>query len=105
MKISDDVRRCYQVHKETVNPEHPFSKFSVGNLPHCTIVRKVRLREEVKAFLHSITWRRQNGAGRTIRLVSRSARTDHTPIFPAIVKQSYNSTNISTALSGTRSTP
>ncbi|QIZ77220.1 insulinase family protein [Ferrimonas lipolytica] len=31
MKLQDDTRRFYQVHKETVNPLHPFSKFSVGN--------------------------------------------------------------------------
>ncbi|MFM2481018.1 insulinase family protein [Celerinatantimonas sp. YJH-8] len=31
LKIQDDVRRLYQVHKETVNPLHPFSKFSVGS--------------------------------------------------------------------------
>ena len=31
LKLTDDVRRSYQVHKETVNPQHPFSKFSVGN--------------------------------------------------------------------------
>jgi len=50
MKISDDVRRCYQVHKETVNPEHPFSKFSVGNL--LTLHEDVEgsLQKEVKAF-------------------------------------------------------
>ncbi|WKE64174.1 insulinase family protein [Gallaecimonas kandeliae] len=32
LKIQDDTRRIYQVHKAVVNPEHPFSKFSVGNL-------------------------------------------------------------------------
>ncbi|WP_372761787.1 insulinase family protein [Pseudoalteromonas sp.] len=32
LKIKDDGRRIYQVHKETVNPAHPFAKFSVGNL-------------------------------------------------------------------------
>ncbi|WP_261857903.1 insulinase family protein [Photobacterium sanguinicancri] len=32
LKIKDDVRRLYQVHKETTNPAHPFSKFSVGDL-------------------------------------------------------------------------
>ncbi|WP_299496228.1 insulinase family protein [uncultured Shewanella sp.] len=32
LKLKDDVRRIYQVHKETVNRSHPFSKFSVGNL-------------------------------------------------------------------------
>lgn len=30
LKIKDDIRRIYQVHKETINPEHPFSKFSVA---------------------------------------------------------------------------
>ncbi|WP_115718267.1 insulinase family protein [Gallaecimonas mangrovi] len=32
LKLQDDTRRLYQVHKAVVNPEHPFSKFSVGNL-------------------------------------------------------------------------
>ncbi|MGL5948708.1 MAG: insulinase family protein [Aeromonas sp.] len=32
LKLQDDARRSYQVHKETVNPAHPFAKFSVGNL-------------------------------------------------------------------------
>ncbi|QYJ80005.1 insulinase family protein [Shewanella acanthi] len=32
LKLKDDIRRVYQVLKETVNPKHPFSKFSVGNL-------------------------------------------------------------------------
>ncbi|MGL5047387.1 MAG: insulinase family protein [Shewanella sp.] len=32
LKLKDDIRRTYQVLKETVNPLHPFSKFSVGNL-------------------------------------------------------------------------
>jgi secreted Zn-dependent insulinase-like peptidase len=31
LKIKDDGRRIYQAHKETVNPAHPFAKFSVGN--------------------------------------------------------------------------
>ncbi len=31
LKLKDDMRRLYQVHKEMVNPEHPFAKFSVGN--------------------------------------------------------------------------
>lgn len=30
-KRKDDLRRLYQIHKETCNPGHPFSKFSVGN--------------------------------------------------------------------------
>ncbi|MGB0215536.1 MAG: insulinase family protein [Alteromonas oceani] len=30
-KRKDDLRRLYQIHKETANPAHPFAKFSVGN--------------------------------------------------------------------------
>ena len=50
LKISDDVRRSYQVHKETVNPAHPFSKFSVGNLETLHENPGESLQEEVKAF-------------------------------------------------------
>lgn len=32
MKLKDDGRRIYQAHKESINPAHPFAKFSVGNL-------------------------------------------------------------------------
>lgn len=31
MKLKDDSRRIYQVHKESINQAHPFAKFSVGN--------------------------------------------------------------------------
>ena len=31
LKQKDDLKRLYQVHKETCNPAHPFSQFSVGN--------------------------------------------------------------------------
>jgi secreted Zn-dependent insulinase-like peptidase len=31
LKQKDDLRRLYQVHKETCNPAHAFSQFSVGN--------------------------------------------------------------------------
>jgi len=48
MKLKDDGRRIYQAHKETINPEHPFAKFSVGNLqtlddrPHQTAQQAVQ---------------------------------------------------------------
>jgi insulysin len=32
LKLKDDIRRLYDVHKDTINPKHPFSQFSVGNL-------------------------------------------------------------------------
>ncbi len=32
LKLKDDIRRLYDVHKETINQHHPFSQFSVGNV-------------------------------------------------------------------------
>ncbi|MCE9679540.1 insulinase family protein [Shewanella sp. AS1] len=49
LKLKDDVRRTYQVQKETVNPKHPFSKFSVGNLTTLSGSQQM-LREELLAF-------------------------------------------------------
>ena len=49
LKLKDDVRRVYQVHKETVNPKHPFSKFSVGNLETLAGDQDA-VREELLAF-------------------------------------------------------
>ncbi|QFU22147.1 insulinase family protein [Shewanella eurypsychrophilus] len=49
LKLKDDIRRTYQVQKETVNPKHPFSKFSVGNLKTLAGDESV-LREELLDF-------------------------------------------------------
>ncbi|WP_220746565.1 insulinase family protein [Shewanella colwelliana] len=49
LKLKDDVRRTYQVQKETVNPAHPFSKFSVGNLATLS-GEESQLRDELLAF-------------------------------------------------------
>lgn len=49
LKLKDDIRRVYQVQKETTNQAHPFSKFSVGNL--ATLAGpQAELREELLAF-------------------------------------------------------
>lgn len=49
LKLKDDSRRIYQVHKETCNPAHPFAKFSVGN--HQTLENKTHcISEEIRAF-------------------------------------------------------
>ncbi|MFT5880532.1 MAG: insulysin [Moritella sp.] len=50
LKLKDDIRRFYQVHKETVNPEHPFSKFSVGNLTTLQDGLHTTLRDELIDF-------------------------------------------------------
>lgn len=49
LKLKDDVRRTYQVQKESVNPAHPFSKFSVGNLSTLD-GDEGQLRQELLAF-------------------------------------------------------
>lgn len=51
LKIKDDGRRIYQVHKETVNPEHPFAKFSVGNL-QTLADRKRCISDELRDFFN-----------------------------------------------------
>tara|TARA_R100001244_G_scaffold4518_8_gene5707 strand:+ start:35925 stop:38648 length:2724 start_codon:yes stop_codon:yes gene_type:complete len=52
LKIKDDGRRIYQAHKETVNPAHPFAKFSVGNLQ--TLADRERcISDELRDFFNS----------------------------------------------------
>lgn len=50
LKLNDDSRRLYQVQKELVNPEHPFSKFSVGNLETLGDREGKSIRDEIVAF-------------------------------------------------------
>ncbi len=52
LKIKDDGRRIYQVHKETVNPAHPFAKFSVGN-QDTLADRACCIADELKAFFNA----------------------------------------------------
>ncbi len=53
LKLKDDVRRSYQVHKETVNPDHPFAKFSVGNWQTLEDRNGTAIRDELLAFYQS----------------------------------------------------
>ncbi|WP_199608832.1 insulinase family protein [Flocculibacter collagenilyticus] len=52
MKLKDDGRRIYQVHKETLNPAHPFAKFSVGNTETLED-REESIRHELLSFYQS----------------------------------------------------
>ncbi|NRA81691.1 MAG: insulinase family protein, partial [Pseudoalteromonas sp.] len=52
LKIKDDGRRIYQAHKETVNPAHPFAKFSVGN-QQTLADREGCISDELRAFFDS----------------------------------------------------
>jgi insulysin len=50
LKLKDDIRRLYDVHKETVNQQHPFSQFSVGNIETLADRPGQAVRDEVAAF-------------------------------------------------------
>ena len=50
MKLKDDSRRIYQVHKESINPAHPFAKFSVGNLSTLADTEDGTLRDALLQF-------------------------------------------------------
>ncbi|WP_133407521.1 insulinase family protein [Parashewanella tropica] len=52
LKLKDDVRRVYEIEKETCNPKHPFTQFSVGNLVTLGGDEN-ELRQELLAFYHS----------------------------------------------------
>ncbi|MEW9808961.1 MAG: pitrilysin [Candidatus Symbiodolus clandestinus] len=47
---TEDYRRIYQINKETLNPHHPFSRFSVGNLDTLADKKPGSLREAVQKF-------------------------------------------------------
>lgn len=53
MKLNDDARRLYQVQKETINPAHPFAKFSVGNQATLSDRDNATIRDEIIAFHHN----------------------------------------------------
>ena len=50
LKLKDDIRRLYDVHKETVNPEHPFSQFSVGNTDTLADRKGCKVKKALKKF-------------------------------------------------------
>lgn len=50
LKLKDDVRRLYDVHKETINQLHPFSQFSVGNVDTLADRNGVSISKEVNDF-------------------------------------------------------
>lgn len=50
LKRKDELRRLYQVHKATVNPDHPFSKFSVGNKNTLVDTAEQPMRQRLQRF-------------------------------------------------------
>jgi secreted Zn-dependent insulinase-like peptidase len=52
LKLKDDIRRLYDVHKETINQRHPFSQFSVGNVDTLADRNGVSISKEVKDFFN-----------------------------------------------------
>lgn len=52
LKENDELRRLYQVHKETANPQHPFSQFSVGNLNTLKSDKHGSLKQKLQDFFN-----------------------------------------------------
>ncbi|QBG35024.1 insulinase family protein [Litorilituus sediminis] len=52
LKLKDDIRRLYDVHKETINQAHPFSQFSVGNIDTLADRNNQCINTEVQDFFH-----------------------------------------------------
>lgn len=50
LKLKDDIRRLYDVHKATVNQAHPFSQFSVGNLHTLGDTEASKVRDDIAAY-------------------------------------------------------
>lgn len=50
LKLKDDIRRLYDVHKETINQRHPFSKFSVGNVDTLADINGESISKELNSF-------------------------------------------------------
>jgi len=50
LKLKDDGRRIYQVHKESINAAHPFAKFSVGNLSTLADTAEGTLQQALQHF-------------------------------------------------------
>ena len=52
LKLKDDIRRLYDVHKETINQRHPFSQFSVGNVDTLADIKGESIGKEVSDFFN-----------------------------------------------------
>ena len=50
LKLNEDSRRLYQVQKETINQQHPYAKFSVGNLETLNDRDGHSIRDEIVKF-------------------------------------------------------
>jgi secreted Zn-dependent insulinase-like peptidase len=88
LKLNDDSRRLYQVHKETINPEHPFAKFSVGNSHTLSDRNGESIREEILAFYQQ----NYSADGMTLAVISEQPLDQIealvTPLFENVINQS-----------------
>merc|ERR1711879_1018245 len=50
-KIKDDFRRIYNAEKQAMNPDHPYAKFSTGNLDTLSDRPDSKIRDELIANL------------------------------------------------------
>jgi secreted Zn-dependent insulinase-like peptidase len=91
LKLNDDTRRLYQVHKETINPSHPFAKFSVGNSQTLSDRNGTSIRDEIVAFYQQ----HYSADGMTLAIISEQPldqiESTVTSLFENIPNQSLGS--------------
>ncbi|MDU0355510.1 insulinase family protein [Paraglaciecola aquimarina] len=90
LKQKDEIRRLYQVHKETCNPLHPFSKFSVGNKQTFSAFSIKQLKSKL-ARLHSAFYQPQNCC---MCWISSSPIADRAHLITQLFCQWQNSHNL-----------
>jgi secreted Zn-dependent insulinase-like peptidase len=82
LRINDDVRRLYDVHKQTANAEHPFTKFSVGNKGVFSQFTLAQMQQKLKKH-HSTFFTPNN-----IKIAIHTQKSDSNKAVIAALKQS-----------------
>ncbi|MFT5313005.1 MAG: insulysin [Paraglaciecola sp.] len=97
LKLKDDLRRLYQVHKETCNPQHPFSHFSSGNEITLRHIELKQLQARLQSF-HQHFYQPNN---MSICLISNNTLTDSL----AYIKHAFNGWEATTPITQARLPP
>ena len=81
-RIKDDDRRGYDVYREVMNPEHPYSRFSVGSLTTLADRPNDKVRDDLLSFY------RQHYSAEKMRLVVLGK--ENIPQLKAMVRQRFS---------------
>ena len=90
LKLKDDSRRIQHVHKETSNPLHPFTKFSVGNKHTLSDLPGRPVDKELNAF-----WRKEYQAhGMTLAILSPEPIATIKPVISSLFEKLYSQSKL-----------